>query len=62
MSVRMHIAILIDTDESAADRCKIFINGVREPAANLTGTTPSSGATNHLFREGDNYLGTEAAV
>ena len=45
----MHIAILIDTDESAADRCKIFINGVREPAANLTGTTPSSGATNHLL-------------
>ena len=46
----MHIAILINTDESAAaDRCKIYINGVREPSANLSGTNPSSGATNHLL-------------
>lgn len=45
-----HIAILINTDESAAaDRLKIYINGVREPSANLSGTDPSSGATNHLL-------------
>tara|TARA_R100001198_G_C5235753_1_gene213742 strand:+ start:176 stop:2746 length:2571 start_codon:yes stop_codon:yes gene_type:complete len=45
-----HIAILINTDESAAaDRCKIYINGVQEPSANLSGTNPSSGATNHLL-------------
>ncbi len=45
-----HIAILINTDESAAaDRLKIYINGVQEPSANLSGTNPSSGATNHLL-------------